>query len=144
MEDSACVMKKAKGLSVFERYLTVWVLLCIAGGILLGRVAPGVAETLDGMAIRVNGAPVVSIPIAIALFFMMYPIMVKIDFTEVVRAGKSPKPVLLTLVVNWGIKPFTMFAIATFFLEYVFKGFIPGTEVIKGGEEVELFRSYIS
>ena len=133
-----------KELNVFEKYLTVWVALCIIGGIILGKVAPGVAKSLDAMAIYVNGAPVVSIPIAIALFFMMYPIMVKIDFAEVLRAGKSPKPVLLTLVVNWGIKPFTMFAIATFFLGYVFRDLIPGTEIIKDGSEVELFRSYIS
>jgi ACR3 family arsenite transporter len=133
-----------KQLNVFEKYLTLWVVLCILGGIVLGKVAPGVAQTLDGMAIYVNGAPVVSIPIAIALFFMMYPIMVKIDFAEVLRAGKSPKPVLLTLIVNWGIKPFTMFAIATFFLGYLFRDMLPGTEILKDGTEVELWRSYIS
>ncbi len=144
MTSEACITKKARGLSVFERYLTLWVLLCIAGGIVLGKLAPGVAQSLDGMAIHVNGAPVVSIPIAIALFFMMYPIMVKIDFGEVVRAGKSPKPVLLTLIVNWAVKPFTMFAIATFFLGYVFRGFLPGTEILKDGTEVELWRSYVS
>jgi arsenite transporter len=131
-------------LNMFERYLTLWVALCIAAGIGLGKLAPGVAQALDGMAIMVNGAPVVSIPIAIALFFMMYPIMVKIDFAAVVKAGKSPRPVLLTLVVNWCIKPFTMFAIAWFFLGVVFKGFLPGTEIVKGGQEVELYRSYIS
>jgi len=79
--------EQTKKLNVFERYLTVWVLLCIVGGIVLGKLAPGAAQALDGMAIMVNGAPVVSIPIAIALFFMMYPIMVKIDFAEVVKAG---------------------------------------------------------
>ncbi len=131
-------------LNVFERYLTIWVALCIGAGILIGKLAPGVAQSLDGMAIYVGGAPVVSIPIAIALFFMMYPIMVKIDFAEVVRAGKSPRPVLLTLIVNWGIKPFTMFAIATFFLGYVFRGLIPGTEILKDGTQVELWRSYVS
>jgi ACR3 family arsenite transporter len=110
--------------NVFERYLTVWVALCIAGGIVLGKLAPGFAKALDGMAIMVNGAPVVSIPIAICLFFMMYPIMVKIDFREVVKAGKSGKPVFLTLFVNWAIKPLTMYAIAMFFLGFVFKGFI--------------------
>ncbi|MBM4042727.1 MAG: ACR3 family arsenite efflux transporter [Planctomycetes bacterium] len=116
--------KPAKGLSVFERYLTVWVILCIAGGIALGKIAPGVARTLDGMAIYVNEAPVVSIPIAICLFFMMYPIMVKIDFAEVLKAGKSVKPVGLTLFVNWAIKPFTMYAIAAFFLGTLCLGFI--------------------
>ncbi|MGB2615279.1 MAG: ACR3 family arsenite efflux transporter [Phycisphaerae bacterium] len=134
----------AKGLSVFEKYLTVWVILCIVGGIVLGKVAPGFAKALDGMAIYVGEAPVVSVPIAVCLFFMMYPIMVKIDFAEVLKAGKSPRPVLLTLVVNWGIKPFTMFAIAWFFLGYVFRDLIPGTEIVKDGSQVELWRSYIS
>ncbi len=115
--------------SIFERFLTVWVLLCIAGGIILGKVAPGVAQYLDGMTIYVKGAPVVSIPIAVCLFFMMYPIMVKIDFTEVVKAGKSGKPVFLTLFINWCIKPFTMYGIAILFLGILFKGFI-GTEAM--------------
>jgi ACR3 family arsenite transporter len=110
--------------NVFERYLTVWVGLCIIGGILLGKVAPGFAATLDGMAIYVGNAPVVSIPIAICLFFMMYPIMVKIDFSEVIRAGKSGKPVFLTLFVNWAVKPFSMYAIAILFLGVLFRGFI--------------------
>jgi arsenite transporter len=110
--------------SAFERYLTVWVGLCIIGGILLGKIAPGLAKALDGMAITVNGAPVVSIPIAVCLFFMMYPIMVKIDFASVIRAGKSGKPVFWTLFINWCIKPFTMYAISIFFLGIAFKGFI--------------------
>ena len=140
----ASKMKHTRSLGFFERYLTVWVILCIVVGILLGRLAPGVAGTLDGMAITVDGAPIVSIPIAIALFFMMYPIMVKIDFAEVIKAGKSPRPVLLTLIVNWGIKPFTMFAIAWFFLGYVFRDYMPGMDVLKDGTQVELWRSYIS
>ncbi len=144
MATQSCITKKARGLSVFERYLTLWVLLCIAGGIVLGKLAPGAARSLDAMAIYVNGAPVVSIPIAIALFFMMYPIMVKIDFAEVVKAGKSPRPVLLTLVVNWGIKPFTMLAIAWFFLGYVFRDLMPGMDTLKDGTQVELWRSYIA
>ncbi|MBL7114218.1 MAG: ACR3 family arsenite efflux transporter [Kiritimatiellae bacterium] len=120
-------------MSVFERYLTLWVGLCIGIGILLGKIAPGLAGFLDGMAISVNGAPVVSIPIAICLFFMMYPIMVKIDFAEVVKAGKSAKPVGLTLVINWAIKPFTMFAIAYLFLGVLFRGFIgaEATDLVK-------------
>jgi ACR3 family arsenite transporter len=115
--------------SIFERYLTLWVGLCIVGGIVLGKIAPGVAQKLDSMAIFVNGAPVVSIPIAICLFFMMYPIMVKIDFASVVKAGKSGKPVLLTLFINWCVKPFTMYGIAIFFLGFLFRSFI-GTEAL--------------
>jgi ACR3 family arsenite transporter len=115
--------------SIFERYLTVWVGLCIFAGVLLGKTAPNLAHTLDGMAITVGGAPVVSIPIAVCLFFMMYPIMVKIDFASVIRAGKSGKPVFLTLLVNWGIKPFTMYALSLLFLGVLFRGLI-GAEAI--------------
>jgi ACR3 family arsenite transporter len=118
-----------KGLTVFEKYLTPWVLSCIGAGIVLGKLAPTVASFLDGLAVSVNGAPVVSIPIAICLFFMMYPIMVKIDFAEVLQAGKTPKPVALTLFANWAVKPFTMFAIASFFLGTVFYSFI-GAEAV--------------
>jgi ACR3 family arsenite transporter len=128
-----------KKLTIFERYLTVWVLLCIGGGILLGKVAPDIATTLNKFSIYQ-----VSIPIAVCLFFMMYPIMVKIDFTQVVKSAKTPKPVFLTLFINWAIKPFTMFAIAYFFLGYLFKDFLPGTEILANGEEVELWRSYIA
>ncbi|HOD84609.1 MAG TPA: arsenical-resistance protein, partial [Phycisphaerae bacterium] len=108
MTGEALMAKEPKALGVFEKYLTFWVGLCIGAGIILGKLAPGVARSLDAMAITVDGAPVVSIPIAVCLFFMMYPIMVKIDFAEVIQAGKSLKPVTLTLVVNWAIKPFTM------------------------------------
>jgi ACR3 family arsenite transporter len=124
MATEACITKEPKGLSAFERYLTVWVLLCIAVGIALGKIAPGVASYLDSLTLNVGGAPVVSIPIAVCLFFMMYPIMVKIDFAEVVKAGKSTRPVGLTLFVNWAIKPFTMYAIALVFLGVLFRGFI--------------------
>lgn len=136
--------KESKSMNPFERHLTLWVGLCIIGGIALGKLAPGLAQTLDSMAITVNGAPVVSIPIAICLFFMMYPIMVKIDFGEVVKASRNPRPVLLTLIVNWGVKPFTMFGIATLFLGVWFKDLLPGTEIVKDGSEVELYRSYIA
>ena len=124
MTTNSSVKLDTKSMSIFERYLTVWIGLCIVGGIALGKLAPGIAQALDGMAISVNGAPVVSIPIAVCLFFMMYPIMVKIDFAEVVKAGKSIKPVGLTLFINWVIKPFTMFGIALLFFGFIFKGFI--------------------
>jgi len=128
-----------KKLSIFERYLTIWVLLCIVGGIVLGKVAPDVATMLNDFSIYQ-----VSIPIAVCLFFMMYPIMVKIDFTQVIKSAKTPKPVFLTLFINWAIKPFTMFLISYFFLGYLFKDLLPGTEILANGEEVELWRSYIA
>ncbi|MBM4035265.1 MAG: ACR3 family arsenite efflux transporter [Planctomycetes bacterium] len=170
MAAEACIPKQPKGLSVFERYLTVWVALCILGGIILGKLAPGVAQYLDGLSIYVSEAPVVSIPIAVCLFFMMYPIMVKIDFAEVLKAGRSVKPVGLTLFVNWAIKPFTMYAIAILFLGTLFNTFIgpeardhvkmplgldlgvgatygAGTVVLRDGAkvlEVPLWRSYLA
>ena len=166
----ACLTKQPQGLSVFEKYLTAWVLLCIGAGIVLGKLAPGVARSLDSMALTVDGAPVVSIPIALCLFFMMYPIMVKIDFGEVMKAGRSVKPVGLTLIVNWAIKPFTMYAISVFFLGYLFRTFIgpeavdlvkmplgldlplgalhgAGTVVVQDGVkmlEIPLWRSYLA
>jgi ACR3 family arsenite transporter len=120
---------KKHDMGVFERYLTLWVGLCIILGIVLGQFAPEFARTLDGMSIKVNDAPIVSIPIAVCLFFMMYPIMVKIDFAEVIKAGKSIKPVGLTLFINWAIKPFTMYLIAYVFLGILFKGLI-GAEAL--------------
>ena len=159
-----------KGLGFFEKYLTLWVILCILAGVGLGKAAPEVARFLDSLAIYVGEAPVVSIPIAVCLFFMMYPIMVKIDFAEVIKAGKTPKPVILTLIINWGIKPFTMVAIASFFLGTVFFNFIgpealdyvkmpPGADWVLGSVhgagtvvmhegakllEVPLWRSYLA
>ena len=127
--EAIAIEQPGKGLSLFEKYLSVWVILCIVAGIILGKVAPGFAKYLDGLAIYVGEAPVVSIPIAVCLFFMMYPIMVKIDFGEVIKAGKNVKPVALTLFVNWAIKPFTMYAISTFFLGTLFYGFI-GPEAV--------------
>jgi ACR3 family arsenite transporter len=129
MSRDLSLANERKMTSVFERYLTLWVALCIIGGIVLGKIAPGLARSLDGMAIFVNEAPVVSIPIAVCLFFMMYPIMVKIDFGEVIKAGKSGKPVFLTLFINWAVKPFTMYAIAIFFLGTLFYSLI-GAEAV--------------
>ncbi len=127
--NAACEPTAGRGMSVFERWLSLWVLLCIAAGIGLGRLAPGVATWLDAQTLSVGGAPVVSLPIAVCLFFMMYPIMVKIDFAEVLRAGRAGRPVGLTLFVNWAVKPFTMFGIAALFLGVVFRGLI-GPEAV--------------
>ena len=109
---------KAK-LGFFEKYLSLWVILCILAGIGLGRIYPQIAETLAGFSYAQ-----ISIPIAICLFFMIYPIMVQIDFKKVVKAGKTPKPVALTLIVNWGIKPFTMAFFAWLFMTIIWSSFI--------------------
>jgi len=132
------INKPAATLSVFQRYLTLWVLICIVVGIAIGRLLPGVAVALDAMSIYQ-----VSMPIAICLFFMMYPIMVKIDFTQIDRAFRAPKPVALTMVVNWLIKPFTMLLFAQFFLGYLFRPLITGTELIRG-QEIAIADSYIA
>jgi ACR3 family arsenite transporter len=129
---------KTSGLSFFEKYLSLWVVLAIVGGTLIGYGAPSLAVFLD----RFSYAQV-SVPIAICLFFMMFPIMVKIDFSRIKKAAKTPKPVALTLAINWLVKPFTMYAIAYLFLGFLFKDLIGGTEIIKG-DEVEVYRSYIS
>lgn len=131
-------MEKRRKLSFFEKFLSLWVIVCMAAGIFLGKVFPNLAVSLD----RISYAQV-SIPIAICLFFMIYPIMVKIDFANVIKAGKTPKPVALTLFVNWGIKPFSMFFIATLFLGVLFKPWLMGTEVVRGAV-VPFYRSYIS
>ena len=125
-------------LNVFERYLTLWVACCIVAGISLGRLFPGLATVLDAMSLHQ-----VSIPVAICLFFMMYPIMVKIDFSQTVKAARTPKPVLLTLVVNWLIKPFTMVLFAQVFLGQWLRPWLVGTEMLRG-TEVAIADSYIA
>ncbi|OWY67773.1 arsenical-resistance protein [cyanobacterium TDX16] len=137
-QTSTLSVQAGSNLSFFERYLTVWVFLCILVGIALGRMFPGIAVALDAMSVYQ-----VLIPIAICLFFMMYPIVVKIDFTQAVKALRAPKPVILTLVVNWLIKPFTMVIFAQFFLGWLFRPLLAGTEVIRA-TQVELANSYIA
>ena len=112
--------EKTRGLGLWEKYLTLWVFLCIIAGIGLGRLFPGLSTTLSRLEIAK-----VSIPIAICLFWMIYPIMVQIDFRRVVIAGKTPKPIATTLIANWGIKPFTMAFFAWLFLGVIFRNFIP-------------------
>lgn len=122
--------KENKGLGVFERYLTIWVALCIVVGILIGQFLPVIPNTLNKFEYY-N----VSIPTAILIWIMIYPMMLKIDFSSIVNATKKPKGLIVTCVTNWLIKPFTMYLIAAFFLKVVFKAFIPAdlaTEYIAG------------
>ncbi len=114
---------KEYGLGFFHKYLTIWVALCILTGIGLGAAFPNAAGFLNSLSIAQ-----VNIPVAILLFAMMFPIMVQIDFNEVVNAVKAPKAVLLTLIINWGVKPFTMFFFAWLFMRVIWAPFI-GYEV---------------
>ena len=113
-------MSKIQEMSFFDRYLTLWVAICIVAGIALGKLLPIVPETL-GKYEYAN----VSIPIAILIWIMIFPMMLKIDFASIVDAVKMPKGLTVTLVVNWLIKPFTMFGIAWLFFYVIFKTFIP-------------------
>ncbi|MBB6713414.1 ACR3 family arsenite efflux transporter [Clostridium gasigenes] len=110
---------KEKGLGIFEKYLTLWVGACIVVGILLGQVLPIIPKTLTKFEYY-N----VSIPVAILIWLMIYPMMLKIDFTSIVNATKKPKGLIVTCVTNWLIKPFTMYAISALFFYVIFKNFI--------------------
>ena len=109
-----------QGLGVFQKHLTVWVGLCIIIGILIGKYIPSIPKTLSKFEYYK-----VSIPVAILIWLMIYPMMLKIDFSSIVDATKKPKGLIVTCVSNWLIKPFTMYLIASFFLKIVFKAFIP-------------------
>ena len=113
-------MSKLQGISFFERYLSIWVALCIIAGIAIGQWLPSVPETLG----KLEYAKV-SIPIAVLIWIMIFPMMLKIDFGSVVNAMKMWKGLSLTLSINWLIKPFTMFGIAWLFFFVIFKSFIP-------------------
>lgn len=111
--------EKQEGISFFNCYLTVWVFLCMAAGVLIVKAAPSVTAFLGNMTIAG-----ISIPIAILIWVMIYPMMMKVDFESVREIGKNPKGLIVTWIVNWLIKPFTMYGIASFFLFVVFKAWI--------------------
>mgnify|MGYP000001391939 FL=1 len=113
-------MEKKQGIGFFEKYLTVWVALCIIIGIAVGQWLPAIPQTLS----KFEYANV-SIPVAILIWLMIYPMMLKVDFQSVKNVGKRPKGIIVTCVTNWLIKPFTMFGIAYLFFYVVFKAFIP-------------------
>ena len=112
--------QRKSGIGFFERYLTIWVLLCMAAGILIGQFLPGVPAFLG----KFEYAHV-SIPIAILIWLMIYPMMLKVDFQSIKNVGKNPKGLFVTWVTNWLIKPFTMFGIAWLFFFVIFKTLIP-------------------
>jgi len=132
MENTEKEIKQTEdqGLNVFEKYLTVWVALCIVAGVLIGRFWPAFPNTLSQWEYAQ-----VSIPVAILIWFMIYPMMVEINFDSIIEAGKRPKGLTVTLVTNWIIKPFTMFFFAWLFIQVIFKNFIPadlGVQYVAG------------
>jgi len=119
-----------QGISSFQKNLTWWVLGCMLVGVLIGRFIPAIPDKLGRL--EISG---ISIPIAILIWVMIYPMMMKVDFRSVKQVGKNPKGLFLTWIVNWLIKPFTMYGIAALFLFIVFKGFITpdlATEYLAG------------
>ncbi len=112
--------QKSSGIGFFERYLTVWVLLCMAAGVLIGVYLPAIPDFLSQFEYA-N----VSIPVAILIWLMIYPMMLKVDFHSIKEVGQNPRGLVVTWVTNWLIKPFTMYGIAIFFFYVVYQSFIP-------------------
>lgn len=111
--------KKQPGIGFFQKYLTLWVILCMAAGVLIGKFLPEVPALLN----RFEYAKV-SIPMAILIWLMIYPMMMKVDFQSIKNVGRNPKGLFVTWITNWLIKPFTMYAIASLFFFVIFKAFI--------------------
>lgn len=107
-------------MDLFGRYLSVWVALCIIVGVAIGEFIPAVPQTLS----RFEYANV-SIPVAVLIWLMIYPMMLKIDFSSIVEASKKPKGLIVTCSVNWLIKPFSMYLIAGFFFKFLFQSILP-------------------
>ncbi|MGL6198803.1 MAG: ACR3 family arsenite efflux transporter [Lachnospiraceae bacterium] len=112
--------KQNQGISFFEKYLTIWVLLCMAAGILIGKFLPGIPSFLNKFEFAQ-----ISIPIAILIWLMIYPMMLKVDFQSVKNVRNNPMGIIISSGTSWLIKPFLMFGLATFFFYVVFKAFIP-------------------
>ena len=122
--------EKNAGIGFFEKYLTIWVLICMAAGILIGKFLPGIPDFLN----RFEYAQI-SIPVAILIWVMIYPMMMKVDFQSIKNVSKNPKGLFVTWVTNWLIKPFTMYGIASLFFFVIFKAFITpelATEYLAG------------
>lgn len=112
--------RAAAGLGRFERWLSIWVALAIGAGVLLGNLFPGLFAGLAALEIAS-----VNLPVAVLIWAMVYPMMVGVDFGALRQVGEKPKGLIMTIVVNWLVKPFTMAALGVLFFEHVFSGLIP-------------------
>ena len=111
-------------MSVFERYLTIWVFLCIIAGIVLGHAAPGVFHAIGGFEVAK-----VNLPVAILIWLMIVPMLLKIDFAALRRVGEHWRGIGVTLIVNWGVKPFSMAALGWLFIGHVFRAWLPPDQI---------------
>ena len=114
------VKNKNNGINVFQKYLSLWVLFCMIVGVLIGKYIPIIPSALSKM--QIAG---ISVPIAILIWIMIYPMMIKVDFQSIKKVRENPKGLFVTWAVNWLIKPFTMFGIAYLFFFIIFKNIIP-------------------
>jgi len=112
---------KPSSLGFFEKYLSIWVLFSMAGGVVIGKLLPGFVTMMDRLTVYQ-----ISIPVAVLIWLMIYTMMLQIDFNSLLHVGRNPKGLVITLIVNWAIKPFTMYAIAWLFFKILFQGFLPG------------------
>jgi len=120
--DTAMPAAGPKRLAFFERYLTVWVLVCMVVGVGFGKLLPGLTATLSKM--EFGQGSQVNVPIGVLLWLMIYPMMLKVDFSAIGGIAKRPKGLLVTLFVNWLVKPFSMALLAWVFMQHVFAGWI--------------------
>lgn len=118
----AADIRKPKRLNPFERYLSLWVALCMVAGVLLGLAVPGLTDGLRGL--EFGAGSQINIPIAILIWLMITPMMMKVDFGSIRNVGRKPKGLFVTLFVNWLVKPFSMALIAWLFFRYVFAPWI--------------------
>jgi ACR3 family arsenite transporter len=119
-------MAADKRMSSFDRYLTFWVAICMAVGVALGKAVPGAVAALRGL--QFGEGSQINVPIAVLIWLMVYPMMLKVDFTSVLGAGRDPKGLFVTLFVNWVVKPFSMAFFAWVFFRWVFGGLIAPAE----------------
>lgn len=122
--ESSAAGPVAREMPFFERYLTVWVALCIIAGIVLGQLFPGAFEALGAMEIaRVN------LPVAVLIWLMILPMLLKVDFRSLKEVGEHWKGVGVTLFINWAVKPFSMALLAWIFIRNVFAGWLPADQL---------------
>jgi ACR3 family arsenite transporter len=111
-----------KKMNIFERYLTIWVAVCMVAGIVLGKVFPGITAALSAMEFAEGSH--VNVPIVVLIWLMIFPMMLKIDFSSILQVGKNPKGLFITLFVNWMVKPFSMFLLGMLFFKIIFARWI--------------------